>query len=157
MARSRFETVENKTVQVKQGFYRGMDLAIRKACFDLEALAKRNVRDQDAIDTGALRASIYVNTSKKSNYAIRASEAATAASTTGKHSGKPSVGFKMFPEERVGAVEGVVAVGAEYAHLVEFGTVHTPPRAFFNPAARDVFAEFDKVVVDMVNKELDKI
>ena len=154
---SRFDTVENKTVRVKQGFYRGTDMAIRKACFDLEAKAKLNVRDQDAIDTGAMRASVYSNTSRQSTYAIRASEAAIAASNPGKRSKKPNTNFSMLAEEAVRAMEGVVAVGAEYAHLVEYGTVYIPPRPFFNPAVRDVFNEFDKVIVILTNKELDKI
>ena len=150
----RVETTRNNTFRIKAGYHAAVEKCIRKAVLDIEAKAKQNVTDQDAIDTGALRASIYADTRGVNGYAAAEAEARAAAGSPGKRSGKPHEHFEMLPAEKAGAMEGIAAVGAEYALNVEAGTVHVPPRPFWDPAVDEVVHEFDKNVVNMVNREV---
>jgi len=153
------ETTRNDTFRIKAGYYAAVEKAMRKACLDIEAAAKRNVRDQGAIDTGALRASIYTDTRGVNGHASAESRARAEAGKGSRNlrrrkSKGPAKRFDMLPEVKAGAMEGVVAVGAEYGLNVEAGTVHMPPRPYFDPAVDEGFRDFDKNVVDMVNREV---
>lgn len=149
----RLETLKDNTYIIKQAFRDRADKAIREACFDIEAGAKQRITDSDAIDTGALRASIYTVTSAGSGYSQASGEAAAASKTIGKHSKRPhSKPLEMLPEERVGPLEGVVAVGAEYGVYVEMGTVHTSARPYFGPAADEVLSALDKAIEKFIEK-----
>ncbi len=140
------EIVADRRVEVRREMAGALDRAIRKACLDIEAEAKQNVTDVQAIDTGALRASIYAITPGANHYGEAAAAAAAAAAEPGAHSGKPNTTFRMLSAMDVKPGEGVVAVGAEYAAHVEYGTVHVPARPFFNRAAIYVLRHFDKYV-----------
>lgn len=155
---TRVEVVYDNTFKIRAGYERAVEKAIRKACLDTEATAKRNVRDQDAIDTGALLNSIYADTRGMHHYQqAQASARAEAAKGSRKarrsRKAKPKT-FEPLPEVRAGAMEGIVAVGAEYGINVELGTAHRAPRPFMGPAADEVGAEFDKNCAHMIDKEI---
>lgn len=147
MARiGKVEIVADRRVEVRRELAGALDRAIRKAALDIEAGAKQAVTEVGAIDTGALRASIYAITPGANHYGEAAGQAASAATEPGAHSGKPNKTFRMLPMMDVQPGEGGVAVGAEYGGNVEYGTVHVPARPFFNPTVRRILPRFDKYV-----------
>ena len=157
MLASRFETVNDRSYEVREGLEQAVMLAIAKTCFDIEALAKANVAEQDAIDTGSLVNSIYTVTPDRDTYDQAKAAAQSAAAQPGQNSGKPNKHFKMLPKEQSVANECIVAVGAEHGPNVEFGNVFVPPRTFFRTAAEDCLSDLDTVVERMINQELESI
>lgn len=147
--------IRDYTVQIKRGFEKACARALREIVLDVVADAKMGITDQDAIDTGALRKSIYAETPGAPGYGAAAAAASAAARTRGAHSGRPNKNFEMLPApEPVGALEAIAAVGAEYGVYVEFGTVHVPPAPFFGPAEEKATEVLDQVVARMVNEEV---
>ena len=100
----------NKLIELESTLGTRVSVLLDKGAFDVEAAAKRNA----PVDTGALRASIYVSgASRGGNYSARVSEANGKAQTRGrtiKHGGEikaqgkfirivgPSVIYGIFPE-----------------------------------------------------------
>lgn len=149
--------VYDREIQIRQAIEDGTDRGIRKLALDIEAEAKKRITAQGAIDTGTLRASIFSDFAGHNGYGRAEAAANVAAWKPGRHSKKVNVGFLehgMFPEERAGVGEAIVAVGALYGAYVEFGTVHTGARPFFGPAVDKVLAEAPVIVVEEINKRL---
>jgi HK97 gp10 family phage protein len=114
-------------------FPRHASFAIRQTAFSVEFDAKQNA----PVDTGALRASIYISTKDESGYgpsiaeAIGVSISATASIAT------------EFPQP-TDPLHAVVAVGMSYGPYLEFGTRFMPAQPFLGPAAianRQFFGE----------------
>lgn len=143
--------VFNKSANVGLGLLKSGRQAVVKACMDTTAEAKKRIEMQNAIDTGAARASIYAVTPGKSSY----SQAISAAKSK-----RPKA--KAFPQETVGNdelnPEGVVAVGVEYGSNIEYGAIRThvsvPPRPFLEPAMRKVAPSFEKYCLEELGIEL---
>lgn len=157
MGRVWVSIVADRTVEIKAGYKRAIDQAVRKCVLDIEANAKRNVRDMDAIDTGALMNSIYSVIERRSGYDQAGSKAKAEAAKGSrklrrKGEAKPKP-FEMRPQIHAGTNEGIVAVGAEYGEIIHEGTTRMPGRPFLAKAAETVFPVFDQVVRDMINKE----
>ncbi|MBE3039816.1 MAG: hypothetical protein IMZ62_13520 [Chloroflexi bacterium] len=158
--------VKDRTISILAEYADAVQTAIGKAVLDIEGKAKENVTTHDAIDTGALRASIYSSSGGKSNFSSNMSEAHAAALTVGKHSGRRNWGFALAeqPEVPTKKLEGITGVGAEYGANIEYGgmaknpkqqkSTIVPARPFLQPAADEVLAAFDQVVANYINKEL---
>ena len=152
MGFSRFVIVEDNRWKVKAMMHGEVNKAIRKACFDIEAQAKRNIQAYNAIDTGAYLNSVYYDTDSHHGYSTAASSANAAASTTGKKSGRTNESFRMMPEIKAGPMEGIVAVGAEYGAMLEYGTVYIPPMLPLTMAFNSAIPGFYAAIKDMVEE-----
>lgn len=147
--------VQDFTFQVRKGYESAIAKALRKTVIDIEANAKNNVTNQDSIDTGALRASIFSETPDKPGYAAAEAEAVMASRTPGRHSGRPNPNFVMLDApEPPRALEAIAGVGAEYAVYVEFGTAFVPPAPFYGPAEEMATEAFEDQCVEMINREV---
>jgi HK97 gp10 family phage protein len=103
-----------------------MKAVVRKVALDGEGNVKAEIQANDLIDTGFMFNSVYNITSDSSTY-------------TG--------GGKAFPElARPGEMEAYIVVAAEYAIYPNYGTVHQPPRPFFEPGIERTRAGFDKAM-----------
>lgn len=102
---------------------------VRKAAFDIQALAAVLA----PVDLGALKSSIYVVTSKDSDYAAHAAAAASL---------RP--GATVLPEVEApkSPTQAIVAVGMDYGIYQEFGTVYQPAQPYLTPAAEVVKPQF---------------
>ena len=147
------ETLRDYTFQIRAGYYSAVDKAIRKTVIGIVANTQQAIIANDTIDTSALLTSVYASTYGSSGHSAAASEASAAASKPGKKSGRPHK-FEMLPEEPLGPLEGIAAVGAEYALNVELGTFRNSPQPAFIPASEWGIASFEKATVDMINREV---
>ncbi len=110
----------HKLVQVGEG------RIVRKALYAgglvIEGEAKVNIQKVNAIATGFMMNSVYTTTQDKSDYG--------AINTPSQREGH------LLPAENPGAMEAIVAVGADYGIYVEFPTSRQPTgRPFLRPAA----------------------
>ena len=151
-----FDVVLDRVYVVEQALAGAITDAIRKIGFDVEAKAKVKITEQNAIDTGAARASIHTAYQGGGNYGKASSEATAAASRPGAKSGKPHA-FRMLPEEvPEEAASLYVAVGAEYGANIAYGRGEGEnARPFLGPAAEEVFAAADQVVGRMIDQKID--
>jgi HK97 gp10 family phage protein len=79
--------------------------------------AQRNIQSSPAVRTGVLLRSVIIKRMPKSERRQLTAEHIVTVRGRGKRSRK-----------------GVLALGASYAHFIEFGTVHMPPEPFLRPA-----------------------
>lgn len=116
-----------------------VDKAIRATAFDVEAQAKDNA----AVDTGAMRASIFTKTSKSSGY--DAAAGAAEGANPGVEVNDPTPGDPPL-------MTAYVAPGVNYAMYVEFGLPNNenyPQQPFMTPAienAEEKFTQYMKEV-----------
>ena len=116
-----------------------LDLAVRKAAFDIEANAKQ---PPIPVDTGAMRASIHVVTSKDNGH--------TKAVADAKRLRK---GVKTYPVVKpAGPREAIVAVGVHYGIYVEMGTRKMTGRPYLGPAIRRVTPAFRRACAQAIAK-----
>jgi hypothetical protein len=118
---------------------------------------RANIQAQNAVDTGAYRDSIYTNAPGGPSYETAVSKATAAASKGGKHPARKKA-FIPLPKKKVKrpgnrAVYYASSCDAK-AHLVEFGTTHTPARAAAIPAAQKAKAEFLGRAEEIMNRKL---
>lgn len=158
--------VFNKTAMVKAAFAESARQGVVKACFDTEAIAKSEITRQNAIDTGAARASIYTNAPGRDTYdaSIAAAKSeASKGSRKGRRSGKAKGKvIRVFPRFEISkdaqSPEGVVAVGVLYGFYIEFGStrvkVSIPPRPFMTPAAEQVAPRFEQYCLQALQARL---
>jgi len=143
----------------------GLSNAIRALGFAVQARASDNVEKVDAIDTGALRASIFTDTngSKTRDQAVAA--AIAAGKNPGVHSGKPQLETVIAAEgEQVeGPFEAKVGVCVNYGIYVEMGVnnafgrnIRIPARPYLLPAAEEVRGEAAEVTKRFIQDELAK-
>lgn len=157
MSSTELELVEDRELIIKAAIEDGGMMAIKKIALDIEGEAKKMATAHDAIDTGALKASIHAEFSGHSGHAAAKSAAQGAASQPGKHSGKPNkavLAGAFFPQNGVSGPEAIVAVGVEYGAMVEYGTVHTGARPFFGPAVDKIAAGIPDVFAAEINRKL---
>lgn len=134
----------------------------------LLVIAKKNIRDQGLIDTGAMRNSGYLETSRSSGARLKAQQASLAAAAApGEKSGKPHpMNQWATPSRAPNPGEAKAAFAAEYAVYWELGFLHYTTtyigptrlmiRPFLGPAAEDLKKTasadaktiFDKVIGD---------
>ncbi|MCA1596068.1 MAG: hypothetical protein LC772_06555 [Chloroflexi bacterium] len=107
-----------------------LGLIVRKTCFDIEGVAKQNA----AVDTGAMRASIY-SVVEGQDGSGDADAAALAAN--------PKAELLPKPDLTVDTMNGFVAVGASYAGYIEYGTTRAPAQPFLSPAVDQVRPSFE--------------
>lgn len=98
---------------------------VRKAAFDIQALAAVLA----PVDLGALKSSIYVVTSKDSDYETHAAIAASL---------RPDATVLSEVEAPKSPTMAIVAVGMDYGLYQEFGTVYQPAQPYLTPAAEVV-------------------
>lgn len=153
-ARSDLVLIYDRTYEIRDGVRAGADAGMRKLAFDIEAEAKQRVTAIDAIDTGALRASIYASTFRESGHAAALSSAKAASAQPGKKTGKPNETFAMFPDEPPMQNEVTVSVGAEYGIYIELGTVNMIARPYFAPAIEHVMTDAPVEIVRQINKHI---
>ena len=126
------EVKSNRFAAMAQETYRLLDKIVRKTAFDLEARAKALC----AVDTGALRASIYTATGSQSTFGKARADALSRNKDA-----------QFGPEEKPdGDLCAIVAVGVLYGVYVEFGTIKMPAHPFFGPAVAAVRPQFEKAV-----------
>lgn len=92
-----------------------MDKAVRATAFDVEGVAKQGA----AVDTGAMRASIFTKTHQGSNMPAGVPGDAELSDPT---PGTPPL------------MTAYVAPGVNYAYWVEFGTTRMSAQPFLTPA-----------------------
>lgn len=119
---------------------------VLKTAFDIEATAKRRITDQDAVDTGATRATIYVAIEgPEANYGERAGEGLSV-----------SPGIELLGERQPPTRDGMsasIGPSTNYAPFIEFGTRSTPARPFMVPALLDHQQAFlDALKTDLENE-----
>ena len=141
----------------------GLSKAVAALGFAVQDRAVDNIQKVEALDTGALRASVYVDAGD-----IRGRESAVAAAITegknpGQHSGRPHLETVIAVEgERVeGPLEAKVGVCVNYGIYVEMGVdnafgrgIHIPARPYLIPAAEEVRGESAEVVKKFIQDEL---
>lgn len=147
------DLVYDRTYIVRQDVLAGTEAGLRKLAFDIQSQAQRNITALDAVDTGAMRASVFTSVGGQSNYAAAAAAATTAARRPGRHSGRAH-SFEMAPDEPTRSLEAVVAVGASYGINVELGTAFTPARPFLGPAAERVMGRAPVEIARTINQSL---
>lgn len=117
-----------------------VEQAVAKAAFAIEGRAKRKA----PVDTGALRASIYVS---MQGHADRSSQAMAEA-----HSRRPGVTTNALPVPR-DKQTAFVGPSVEYGQEVELGGATRAGTPYLQPAVRETEAEFRKLLGDaVVNK-----
>lgn len=146
---SRFDTTKARVHEAVSDGVMAIALAI-------EQRAKYNITEVGAVDTGALRASIYAEgpgSSGRREAAI--AEAEAEAATEGQHSGRPHP-FTVADEETIisGDLRAKVGVAAEYGIYIEFGTVHASERPYLTPAVDEVGTLAEDMVAKMVREAL---
>jgi HK97 gp10 family phage protein len=104
-----------------------VDKAIRATAFDVEAQAK----ELAAVDTGAMRASIFTKTSKGSN--------APSELPADKEFVDPTPGDPPL-------MTAYIAPGVEYAAYVEFGTGKAAAQPFMTPAIENADKKFETYI-----------
>jgi len=145
--------VRDNTYKIRRGYLLGAMRALTKTCFDTEAYAKLLITEQDAVDTGALRASVYVNVENINEYDRAVMESIQRASRPGIKSGRARA-IEHLPPVAARPFEGVVAVAAEYGIHVELGTRFMQPRPFLGPAAERAGNEFVENCRHMIDEEV---
>ncbi len=144
--------IRNDNPLIRRAVAEAARQAVVKACLDTEAEAKMQATAKDIVDTGALRASIYVDAPGRSNYEFSAARAkAEAAKGSIKHrkSGKAKpkqieVFGRIRLEQKSGCATGLCGVGVTYGIYNEMGTVRMAARPFMLPAREKVTPNFVK-------------
>ena len=119
------DTAELDRIQRELGWR--TDTVIRRMAFEMQGIAQQLAPH----DTGALRNSIYTNTSKGSNYA-EADASAKASNPNATTSPIPEAGGEMI---------AIVGACVNYAQYQEEGTSRMAAHPFLKPAAEIVQAK----------------
>jgi HK97 gp10 family phage protein len=113
-----------------------VDKAVRATAFGVEADAKMLA----AVDTGAMRASIFTVTSKSNGFGAASSAASSKrpdAEINDPTPGKPPL------------MTAYVAPGVNYAYYVEFGTGKMAAQPFMTPAVEKADDNFSKNIQEI--------
>lgn len=126
-------TIKGKSFEdIGKDTKRLLSAVVRKAAFDVEREAKQNA----PVDTGALKASIYVSTKGKSDYAKASADAKAI---------QPKA--EIFPEEKAQEeLEAIIGVGVDYGEAVEHGTTRQRAQPYMTPAVEKIRPQFEKAV-----------
>lgn len=142
----------------------GLSDAVRALAFAVQARAIDGVEEIDAIDTGALRSSIYVNAQGDDGRPEAVADAITAGKSPGKKSKKPHVETVIAAEGKAvaGPHEAKVGVCVNYGIYVEMGVegafgregLNFPARPYLMPAAESVGQDADAVTRQFIKDAL---
>lgn len=113
--------------------------AVAKAAFAVEGRAKIKA----PVDTGALRASIYVSMKRGS----KGSEAISAAKAR-----RPDAVTEALPTPRDDHT-AYIGPSVEYGQEVEMGSAHRSGRPYLQPALRETEAEFRELLAKAVRNK----
>lgn len=149
------DVVADATALIKRQIRDASEQAITKAAFDIEAQAKQGITTQDAIDTGATKASIYASTPRVRKYSQIIGRVRTMRGP-GQHSKTTTRKETPVFDEVVpfGPLEAIVTVGTQYAQYIEYGTKRMAARPFMEPAAEAVIPNLENIIVNEINKIL---
>ena len=118
---------------------RAVSKAVRAIAFGVQESAIERIREQDAIDTGAMRNSVYVETDEVNERASKLAAAIAAGGSPGIHSGKPHHVVPASPNgSGLEELQARVGVCVEYGVYVEMGTVKMAARPFMAPAGEEM-------------------
>jgi len=107
------------------------------------------------VDTGALRASIYINDGDTSNYDLRVGSAERLnPDMDALEEISPEFVITLSTTPGARAYSVVVGVAAHYGLYQEEGTVFQPPQSFMRPAAEIVGSDFQDEVGQAVQAAL---
>jgi hypothetical protein len=121
--------------------------AVRSVAFEVEGHAKEQIKDLDAIDTGAMLNSVYTRTTKSAYSETRAtSEAAIAARVKRL---RPEAVITPLPIPR-GEHEAFVGPSVEYAIAVHYGDARRSGRPYLQNAVDDVGRDMERHFRDVV-------
>jgi hypothetical protein len=146
--------------QIADALPQVLSQVVRKTAFDVQAGAVRRA----PVDTGFLRASIYVKTFNESTYGqgsikakriTRKARRKAAASLSGLTSSfSTPYGYYLLPEVEAPDNEqtAYVAVGAEYGIYLEFGTRYMPARPYFYASVEHVRPSFEAALSRIEDK-----
>jgi hypothetical protein len=133
----------------------GVANGIEALAFAIQEQAQQNIQDVGAIDTGAMRSSVYTKTrhSDSRDKAI-ADAVAMGKSSTAKSPKGHAVPIAGEGTQIDGDLEAKVGVGVEYGIYVEMGTGSMGARPFLIPAALELGQKADQVIGGYVMEEL---
>ncbi len=114
-----------------------LELAVKKACLDIEAAAKQEIQ------AGSKTGRVYL----RGKIAHQASAPGEAPATDTGH-----LVNAVTPYKRIDRFTGEVQWHSEYAAGLEFGTRRIAPRPFIRPAAAKVKPSFVKAVKQALEK-----
>lgn len=134
---------------------KGASAGIRALAFAIQEQAQQNIQEVGAIDTGALRSSIYTETDREDGRIAAISEAKTKAASVGV-SGKPGNPDAIAsPGTQIsGGLMAKVGVAMEYGLYIEMGTVKMGARPFLFPAANQVGGQAEQIVGGYIGEEV---
>ena len=124
------------------GDRREVEKALLAGALVLEGEAKLNVQIMNAIDTGFMLNSIYSATKGTSGYKDARGDAESRSDAT------------MLPEVKPDEMTAIVAVGAEYAPHVEYGTYRTVARPFLRQAVQNRRDDAIDAIADAVTRRI---
>ncbi|MCW5936726.1 MAG: hypothetical protein KIT11_05410 [Fimbriimonadaceae bacterium] len=141
----------------KSGVRKGLDGAVRALASECQARAIDNIgaypEARRPIDTGAMQASIYVETADSSERQEALARAAEQYATASRAEAPPEGAASPRPAD----LEAKVAVGVEYGVYVEQGTPKMAARPFLEPALASLEAETERVVKEAVAEALREV
>ena len=124
------------------GDRREVEQALLAGALVLEGEAKLNVQRMNAIDTGFMLNSIYSATKDASGYRDAKGDAESRSDAT------------MMPEVKPEEMTAIVAVGAEYAPHVEYGTARMAARPFLRQAVQNRRDDAIDAIADAVTRRI---
>lgn len=108
-----------------------------------ESYAKKNLTDNESVDTGLLRNSItFARGGQKANLD---SYTANKGGGAGSYSGTA-------PSDGIGEKVVYIGTNVEYAPYVELGTVHSNAKPYLRPAAENHAEEYKKIIKSELSK-----
>lgn len=142
----------------------GLSAGLAALGFAIQDRAVYNIQEIEAIDTGAMRASVYVNTDKVKGRESAISKAISEGQNAGRHSGKPHIETVIAADGTAisGPLEVKVGVCVNYGIYVEMGVegafgikgLNFAPRPFLTPAAEEVRGESGVVIARFIKDSL---
>lgn len=140
--------VKSKIIGYNPIVHKRVSQIVRKTAFDIESWAKSLA----AVDTGAMRASIYVVTSTSSGYSAAIGK---AQSRSLKHRGDVGEYFNDIDMPKSDQ-EAWIVVGVFYAFFIEYGTVNMGARPFFYPAVLRATRSFQEALRKTLKEAADQ-
>lgn len=130
----------NRLIEIIAAMQVASEQIIKKGAFDIKAQAAHNIVDNDQVDTGFMKSSVYVVTHDSSTY--------------GTGNKEPPEGAELLPEVDAPSKrdEAIVAVGASYGIYQEMGSVFQPARPYLQPAFDDVAPSIVKAMAGLEAK-----
>lgn len=150
-----FEIKFDKFKVADKAVAKGLSQALAALGFAIQDRAVDNIQQIEAIDTGAMRASVYVDTDGVPGRESAVAAAIREGANVGQHSGKPHLETVIAEEGTKvdGPNEVKVGVCVNYGIYVEMGVegafgidgLNFQPRPYLSPAAEEVRGEADVV------------